>query len=1100
MPNLTPSTQKLTLPYELQTADPATPLGDADSIIVDGDHATTGNAVSDHISDIRAKLAHIGTGGNFRGEYAHGTSYAIGDEVYWIDGASRKQFYIRLTAGQDSAGNPSTIQSDWDLATSDLRQIATSGDHVLTQKKALQRDALGKITWTTDVWDDLDAVQSTLAALIRQSRWRGGWTAGTYAAGDYVAFTLAGEKRWYRRVTAGTDAATVADQPPTNRAWADVDGDELLAVQRLEAIAAAVAASADIAALRAQSLGLTPASGDRGYALRRAKADETYEYVIPPMTWRGEWAAGTTYYTGDAVSHTERLWILAGAGHIAAGLAGAANAPGAVSAWVALTDTDSHTASWAEAGNTDLIPAGKISGAYYGEWDDTSSTQDFGVGDRVAHNAYQYVCLTAHRKGASAPDIDYQHWDAIDAYYGPWTDFWYPSGVFVSHLSRLWWASADVARGDPAPGAAADTKWWRVGAGSPPITWGEAWADGVYWAGTMVTDDDRLFVSRRDIVAGNPRPSTDADETYWLACDSDSGIAPGAFYQHLKSEIVAGGGITLAPDDDDHTLSISADLVRPIAPPVVGSFWGRAPRQADDSASPLRLRAVDSNDLRTPPAESYGYVYRKRSQDNIVAQNGVDMNISNNFDHPYPSNPDGYESSRPGIVYDRNDGPPYSNQWNMNGVDWTSENAGQARPREFDLTIRLVPANDRLYTSDEHVEVWLRNAGGDNRVQVTRLTTSRTFHFGGGHQTPFVATWRITLSGAPRSGEHDWFSVHIQPNTGSSQITAQTYDDWSLAYSLPHLGRNVAQEYSLGDGAGHEVSGPADMYILDLAVHGTDHQGISTSPGETDKAEVELVDYSGELNDKPRAMRAVRDLRDVVIRLRSTQAPTFNHPDPVRLELWTELDGLYDPAPVQDFDLAAATAYDISLHTGPLLTGQRFYLVSRQAGAHHANIIGHDVNAATLGQPILSWDPTIDTTRPSTEQVIAGLLSTHIVEYSGAHRSAGDFSLGYIAELPPPSRWEHLRIESNGVQSAVVVPADLLIPTSAADPAATHPSLGPVSVREGGVSSGQIVHERTVSIWRDGPVDSGSYMIRLYDRATQMTDAWIDRVELEYHI
>ena len=395
---------------------------------------------------------------------------------------------------------------------------------------------------------------------------------------------------------------------------------------------------------------------------------------------------------------------------------------------------------------------------------------------------------------------------------------------------------------------------------------------------------------------------------------------------------------------------------------------------------------------------------------------------------------------------------------------------------------------------DKYGDNW-RNA--EQIEEQMRRQGAGGFHFGGGHQDPFVATFRVQMTGAPRSGEHDWFALHIQAHTGSSQVTAQTYSRWSLAYSLPHLGRNVAQQYSWGNSAARDAG--IDGYIIDLAVHGTDYQGKSSSPGETDKAELKLADW-GSQTDKDRAMECLRDMRDVVIGIKSTAAPSWTHPDPAVIEVWTRLDGLLEPQRVHEFRLPAGEAYDQSYHTGPVLEGQLFALVSRQPGNTQPNIIGHDVNASVLGNPVLVWDPTIDKTYSSTRQVIAGLLSTHIAEYSGGDRSAGDYDLGYVIELAAPSQWEQLRIMSNGIRSTVAIPADLVIPTSAGPPAATHPTLGSVSVRGNGSASGTIYHDRTLSIWQDGDPPTGQYKLRVYDGASHMSNPWIDHVELEYHI
>ena len=1043
MANLTPSGSKINVPETLQTTNPSVPIAVADEVYVSGTAPSSGNSVKNHLDDLAAKIAAAGSG-SWKGEYHVLTEYSTGDMVYWEDASNNRRFFVRRDDGR-SVGNPSTRPQDWDeLGITDIARLVN--------------------------------------ILVASDHWTGAWQHGhNYAAGDFCSFTQAGAKMYYERNTAGSDPATPQGEPPLNSHWTHLTGDDESAVKVLEAATDAEAAISRIATLAAQSVGLTPAQGDRGYALRRAKASEAYEFVIPPMTWRydingGAWSEDGTYFSGDAVSHTERLWVLTGTGHISAGLSGSANAPGAVSAWVALTDTDSHTATWAEAGNDDLIPASKFAGAYYGEWNDTSSTQDFKVGDRVAHNDRPFTCILDHRKGAHAPDIDYTNWETDEHWWGEFADYWFPLGVFSRDGGRLWWASADVARGDPRPTASGNTKWWQVAGVLPPLAWGDAWADGAYTVGTMVTDGDRLFVSKTAIVAGNPQPSTDADETYWLACDSDAGISPAAFYTHLKPSLKAGGGIVINADDDAHTLSIGTDgtPVRPIAPDVVGAFWGRAPGQTDVTATPLRLRAVDSDDLRTPHDAAYSAYFYHNANDELTINNGDTFDLVRRLHPAFPDTAEGYASTRPGFLLDPNHVNP---TLNSNGVEFTAASAGSTE-RVFDVSVRVVPKNNREYTSDESLDIWLANDGGANRINVSKTLTGQTVHYGGGHQAPFEVTFKnVQYTGAPRSGRNDWFRVWLQPHTGSAQITAQTFNGWKVSWSLPHLGHNVVQKYdfpSALDLASIEDFG--NYYLCPLAVSGADNQGASTAAKQTDKAECEVTSDG--------YIKALRDLRRVELTFASTHTPSRSDIATYSLISW--VPGLITPYRVAEWPYQN-TAFTHTATMLGLMEGQMLAVVC------DTDILADDINAN--GAPEITWDPSIDPTDSATVAVVPGLINVHTIAFQGAARSAGDYTLGAVADLPDVTRWDALRLQSNGVRSTVIIPPDLVIPTSAGGPDKATPTLGPISIRSQS-ASGTIYHDRSVSIWRDGT----DLKLRVYSGAAHQSTPWLDSIELEYHI
>ena len=402
-------------------------------------HATTGNTVEDHLTDIKARLNHFTDSEVYKGEYSNSTTYAMGDEVSWTNN-SRKHFYKRLVAGDDgSTGTPLTNPANWDEIGADIHNISVSDTPITnTQAAALWRDSNGKVQFNRRVATMLiaaqteaevaTAIEAQLKRVVDKSLWKGTWAAGTYSVGDYAL----DNSNVYRCIAARSGSNTAAPNADST-GWVQVTGTELQGVQRIR----------DIIDLLGSKLDIPKAAiANRGRWPSRRVGDETLAYNDPPMQFKGNWSSSGGYYFGDVVVHSSRMYVLTATSTVT-------------------TQKQSSTGPGGDSDWTDIS---------FGHSDDTSgwkgtwnSTTAYGVGDLVIHRGNYYLSKTDHAASGTAPDRSEENWDLIDNWMGVYdTDEYYPQGGVVSYDSHLWWASTIINSGDPDPGEADDEKWRQI--------------------------------------------------------------------------------------------------------------------------------------------------------------------------------------------------------------------------------------------------------------------------------------------------------------------------------------------------------------------------------------------------------------------------------------------------------------------------------------------------------------------------------------------------------------------------------------------------------------------------------------------------------------
>lgn len=409
--------------------------------------ASTGNTVEDHLSDIHSRFGHFTDSEIFKGEYSNSTTYDQGDEVYWVDtDDSRKKFFKRLSDGDDgSSGTPLTNSANWDEIGADIHNIAVLAQPLDSNNDALLfRDSSGAIFFNRTAIATLraarseqqvaDAINTEIAKVVTNSRWRGAWAAGNFAVGDYVVHS----SQYYRCIMARSGSNTSAPNADTTGWSAALSGLELRIAERLE----------DIETLLANQIDLpTPATGNRGRWMERAPNGEGFQYHLPPMQWEGTWNMNGRYWFGDVVIHASRLWILSAAAAITASKTGSATAPGTDSDWTEIS-----------IGHTADVPG------FRGSWGNLNG-QALRVGDVVENESHYFIVKVAHTvdTSGSGPAADRVNFDLLDNWAEDYAaNGWYHEGTIVKHDGEIWIAEDDVSRGDPEPGDNADSKWRQI--------------------------------------------------------------------------------------------------------------------------------------------------------------------------------------------------------------------------------------------------------------------------------------------------------------------------------------------------------------------------------------------------------------------------------------------------------------------------------------------------------------------------------------------------------------------------------------------------------------------------------------------------------------
>ena len=546
-------------------------------------------------------------------------------------------------------------------------------------------------------------------------------------------------------------------------------------------------------------------------------------------------------------------------------------------------------------------------------------------------------------------------------------------------------------------------------------------------------------------------------------------------YYGAKAVLKSGENVALRKDDAAKTITVSAPTTRPVAPSTVGAMWGRAKDQEGDAAVPIRFYARESVDRRAAgDAYAIEWVNPKFTLHN---ENSVRLT---GWSPRYPSNPDGYASDKPGVVYD-----PDDHQFNMNGVAFNAGTSGNS-DLEFEVEIQIKLAQERAYSSSEFLSL---RTHGYGRVNIDQ---TETFHFDGGHQDPFSVVYTVPLTAQPRAGTFDNISFDLAAGFGNSgETVGTTIQEIRFTFRLPHLGSNVTQEFGLSNVTTRNVpdlpidfpdDGAGNVHVADWGIGSfDDNTGRSTQVGETDKAEVNLV--SGW------RIQAARDLRSIDVTFEAQRSPT----DAITWSLFRAQDAVFAPRLVHQWTPAhgiGSALWSERIRVMHLLQNEYIFLVGTRA----VTTLQH---LSAAGNPKVTWDPNIIESIPARAQVIPGILGRYLV---GIGTHINRFAIGQPDVVPHPDSWRVVRVWSGGLYSAVQW-HEATVPTGQGQPGESHPHFGPFSIRALN-HQGTIVHNRMLGIYNDS---EHGYTFSLYvldgdNAAIQDLGGFANWAEIEYVI
>ena len=101
---------------------------------------------------------------------------------------------------------------------------------------------------------------------------------------------------------------------------------------------------------------------------------------------------------------------------------------------------------------------------YVGAWSSVVSDFGFLVGDITQHGNQWYVCILTHTRSAFlSPNVSALQFEPLSTWAGAWsTGIFAHPGTIVTDGGHIWINTTAVLTSDPAPSAAANTKWVRI--------------------------------------------------------------------------------------------------------------------------------------------------------------------------------------------------------------------------------------------------------------------------------------------------------------------------------------------------------------------------------------------------------------------------------------------------------------------------------------------------------------------------------------------------------------------------------------------------------------------------------------------------------------
>ena len=1077
-----------TFASEIQSAH-STPAGD--------------NDLDSHIdalqsADIQAAVdlvAAVATN-RWKGEYANNTQYAADDEV-----KRNTSYYRRNNAGNSGA---TFNASDW----TELSGAALDS----AQFHERFAEAHGNATAAEPL------IEAWISRIVDLDRWQGAWEAGTtYAVDDY---TESGGG-FYRRLSAGSDSST--EDPASNPSdWAQLTGLELKAVQRLKTIADLAQYEEFKGAWTTVATGFGFKQGDivehpiAGGALRvfyicynghdkatNAPDLDTGNWHLLAPVYQGA-HVDSWYHQGAIVLHSAAFWMANE--HVVRG----DPAPGSSSntKWLDMAGA-AVTKSRVYARNKDIFRAGSH---VVMTPDDTAETITIGATggtdsfEREKTDGTVRWTATAGQHYVSIPLHGLEQGDRIELQ-GTVTP---PHGATVT---GMYWQATAPSNGyalTPANVVDEDTVSSRAGylqtgqvrigtQGQAPTGIGEM-PGGIRDTGTDALTSSTFIEALRDLdsvtvylVVVGQGPGVNAVAT--AQAFAPSPVSQEVGFYSARNVLEAGENIQLTPDPERNKIGISAPSSRPTAPEVVNSFWGRGYDQDVEVAQAMRLRSIDSNDLRTAPAAAYSITRGSTGSLNLTGS-------TRDIDFFHEGNPDGWDATRPNLGYGAHGfraegGLVIGGYFHMTNVDFSAANAGSTT-REFDVTIELTPANERNYGDDETLEVWLVHDVPriSNRLV---LPGHHTFHYDGGHQGKFKHTFRVTMTGAPRT--QDYFQIRARAHFGAQKnVTAQHINAFSLTFSLPHAGVNVVETYPIfdannqvhWDGSAREIPLTNPWLVNFAQPEIPSAEGASTAPGQTDKAEVDSTFHPSDPSSTvPQILMAQRDLRRVKLNIDSTATSTV--PDTVRVWLVTWAEGVLDPQVVDHFDIVRGS-YSKEILLDGVLEGQTFMLLAnKRIWANNAD--STRPHFGNIGSPKLKWDVSIKPSLGSTYQVIPGLIETRIVEFNNNDAAK---TVGNINQLPPVEKWLSVHLRSNGVEATVEIPPGYEPAATFGAPSDDHPAIIGAAHRSQN-RTGSITSNKLMGVILDTTQDPAVYQLGFWGTdGGREQSPWIGQVHIDY--
>ena len=453
-------------------------------------------------------------------------TYANGDQVVF-----EGKLYIanKAIAANASNGNPSTATSDWDEVSSGGSTNISIQERAATITVRSSSGSNGTIDGATDALAGamLPADRTQLTALPPE------WATGSsYDTNDQVAHG--------GKIYESLSDSNSGNNPETDSAnWRAVSG------------ATGSGGGGGLTSVASDSTltGAGTTTSPLTVANPFTDDDEAHLDALPP-----EWAAASSYDTGDQVSRTSKLYE-------------------------SLTDSNSgndpatDTTNWrALSGATGGSAPDSLDGIPVPAW---TSGESYVVGELVRDpHSRLFMCYTTIASSTTAPAGDAAHWIAVESYQGAYADnSAYPVGALVTHSSNVYFVITAVAAtntDDPTSntaflqindaGATTDATITGDGTSGNPLKVARPYtvADEGHldalpplWNGTgdsytdgdQVAYDGSIYAAKNDVAAAAANQNPASDTTNWAKVDEPRDV--NAF---IKTWAQTGNASTRVPE------------------------------------------------------------------------------------------------------------------------------------------------------------------------------------------------------------------------------------------------------------------------------------------------------------------------------------------------------------------------------------------------------------------------------------------------------------------------------------------------------------------------------------------------------------------------